>query len=66
QGTRLPGARRGDKPQYVLASNTLMLVRGKALNVSVYALLESPGDLDWLRATTLRWIDDLQRLNGSR
>jgi hypothetical protein len=66
QGTRLPGARRGDKPQYVLASNTLMLVRGKALNVSVYALLESPGDLDWLRATTLRWIADLQRLNGSR
>jgi hypothetical protein len=66
QGTRLPGARRGDKPHYVLASNTLMLARGKALNLSVYALFEGPADLDWLRATTLRWIDDLQRLNGSR
>jgi hypothetical protein len=66
QGTRLPGARRGDKPLYVLASNTLLLARGKALNLSVYALFEGPADLDWLRTTTLRWIDDLQRLNGSR
>src|SRR5687767_1388744 len=36
QGTRLPAARRGeDRPQYMLSSNTLMLMRGKALSFSV-------------------------------
>ena len=64
QGTRLPPQRRNDKPQYVLASTSFMLVRGKALNLSVYSVFESAADLDWLRATTLRWIEDLQRLNA--
>ena len=49
--------------QYQLLSDTLMLVRGKALRLSVYTLYDSPEDSEWLRATTQRWIEDLQRLN---
>lgn len=61
QGTRVPTARRA---QYVLSTMTLMLVRGKALTLSMYTLYDSPSDLDWIRSTTARWIDDLQRLNS--
>lgn len=64
QGTRLPPARRGEKPVYVAASNSLLLVRGKALTLSVYSLYDSSADLEWIRGTTLRWIEDLQRLNS--
>jgi hypothetical protein len=64
QGSRIPGARRNDPPQYVLTTTTLMLLRGKALNLSVHTLYESPADLDWIRATTIRWVEELQRLNG--
>jgi hypothetical protein len=63
QGSRLPPQRRNEKPQYVLASTSFLLVRGKPLNLSVYSVFESAADLDWLRATTLRWVEDLQRLN---
>ena len=35
----------------------------KALNLSVYTLYENAADLDWVRATTARWIDDIARLN---
>ncbi len=49
--------------QYQLLSDTLMLVRGKALRLSVYTLYDSPEDSEWLRATTQRWIEDLQRMN---
>jgi hypothetical protein len=65
QGTRLPAARRGeDRPQYMLSSNTLMLMRGKALSFSVYTLYEAPGDLEWIRGVTARWTEDLKRLNS--
>ena len=65
QGTRLPVARRGEeRPQYMLWSNTLMLVRGKALSFSVYTVHDSPADLEWLRAVTARWTEDLRRLNS--
>lgn len=65
QGTRLPPAGRFDeKPLYLVASNTLMLLRGKAVNFSVYSAYESPADLEWIRAITVRWIGDLQRLNN--
>ena len=65
QGTRLPPARRGeDRPQYMLWSNTLMLVRGKALSFSVYTLYEAPTDLEWIRGVTARWTEDLKRLNA--
>jgi hypothetical protein len=64
QGTRVPGPRRSNEaPQYALSTTTLMLVRGKALNLSVYTLYESAVDLDWIRVTTARWIDEIARLN---
>ena len=63
-GTRVPPASRAQKTQYFLATNTLLLVRGKALNLSVHAAYESAADVDWIRAITARWVDDLQRLNS--
>jgi hypothetical protein len=63
QGTRLPAAGR-DKPQYLLSTTTLMLVRGKALSLAVYTGYDSPADLDWIRLITARWIEELRRLNS--
>ena len=64
QGTRAPAQRRSSEaPQYALSTTTLMLLRGKALNLSVYTLYENASDLEWVRATTARWIDDIARLN---
>lgn len=61
-GTRLPP--REGKPQYLLNTTTLLLLRGKQLVASAYA--EYGEDLDdaWLRALTRSWIDELQRLNA--
>jgi hypothetical protein len=65
QGARLPDApRAGSAPRYLLSSSTLMLVRGKALNLSLYTSYDADADLDWIRATTQRWVDELQRLNN--
>ena len=70
QGTRLPTPPRSNPfadekpPQYILSTTTLLLLRGKALNLSVYGPYDSPADLEWLRAITARWVDDLQRLNS--
>jgi hypothetical protein len=65
QGTRLPSQGRfGEKPQYLVSTTTLMLVRSKALNLSVYAGYDSPADVDWIRSITARWVDELQRLNN--
>jgi hypothetical protein len=69
-GTRLPAPPRASMfaeekpPQYGLSSTTLLLVRGKALNLSVYTGYGSAADLDWIRATTARWVDELRRLNS--
>lgn len=68
QGIRLPpleGPSFWDKPrpQYQLATTTLVLVRGKALQLSVFTLFVEPADADWLRTVTQRWTDDLLRLN---
>ena len=64
QGARLPDAPRASPPpRYLLSTTTLMLVRGKALNLSLYTSYDADADLDWIRATTLRWVDELQRLN---
>src|SRR6266481_3963414 len=47
QGTRVPAQRRSNEvPQYALSTTTLMLLRGKALNLSVYTLYESAARLD--------------------
>ena len=70
QGLRIPPKKkgglftRGDPSTYVLSSTTLILLRGKALNLSVFTRFASPADLEWIRATTLRWAEDLQRLNS--
>lgn len=68
QATRLPplpGAHLFDtrKPQYLAFTRAIFLVRGKALQVSVYSMYESPADLDWLKVMTQRWQDELLRLN---
>ncbi len=70
QGTRLPSPPRSSifaeekPPQYVLSTTSLVLLRGKALNLTVHALYDSPGDLEWIRGATLRWVDELRRLNA--
>ena len=64
QGSRQPPPRRGDPPAYALSTATLMLIRGKTLNLTVYSAYESAGDTDWIRSITARWIEDLKRLNA--
>jgi hypothetical protein len=63
QGTRLPPAKRNEPPTYVLSTNTLLLVRGKALSLAVFSGYETDQDVDWIRDVTVRWVDDLKRLN---
>ncbi len=65
QGTRLPPLRQSwnEKPQYLLSTTTLVLLRGRALNLSVYSGYDGPADLEWIRITTQRWVDELLRLN---
>jgi hypothetical protein len=70
RGVRLPPAETGlfsSKPsQYVLSSTTMLLLRGKSLQLTLVTGYEGKGDVEWLRTATLRWIDDLRRLNASR
>lgn len=71
RGVRLPQAETGffsfSKPsQYVLSSTTLLLLRGKSLQLTVVTGYEGKADVEWIRVTTLRWIDGLRRLNASR
>jgi hypothetical protein len=65
QGARMPDPPRSSKsePRYLLSSTTLMLVRGKAVNLALYTVHNGPEDVEWLRAATLRWIEELQQLN---
>ena len=68
QATRLPplpGANMfdGKKPQYLFSTTTIFLIRGKAMQLTVYAIFQGPGDVDWLRSITQRWMDELLRLN---
>ena len=60
-GTRLAG--QDGKSVYLLSTTTLLLMQAKALNVSAYTGYTNDADAEWLRDTTLRWIDELQRLN---
>jgi len=57
-----PGAQK--QQHYALSTSSLVLVRGKTLSLTVYSVYDSAADLDWIRAITARWIDDLQRLNA--
>jgi hypothetical protein len=63
QGVRTKGSGFFERSKYMLSSTALVLLRGKALSLSVYTQYEAPGDLEWIRVTTARWIDELQRLN---
>lgn len=68
QATRhppLPGQRFFDSstPQYLFFTTTIFLVRGKAIQLAVYSLYEGPADVEWLTSITLRWQDELRRLN---
>ncbi len=70
QGLRLPPKKKGgmfsrpEPSRFVLSSTSLVLLRGKGLNLTVFTMYESPADLDWIRAATTRWIEELQRLNS--
>ena len=64
QGARVPDApRTKDAPRYLLSTTTLMLVRGKALNLALYTAYDSDADLEWTRTTTERWIEQIEQLN---
>lgn len=52
--------------QYVISSTIVVLLRGKPLTISLLSGYEGKADLEWLRTTTRRWIEDLRRLNVSR
>lgn len=61
-GSRLAGPE--GKSVYLLSTTTLLLVQAKALSLAAYTGYDDDADLDWLRDTTLRWVDELQRLNS--
>ena len=65
QGMRLPDTQQPPRrdPQYMLSTTTLMLTRGKALNLALYTTYAGDADVDWIRATTERWVEEIQRLN---
>lgn len=65
QGARTKGSF-FERSKYMLSSTTLLLLRGKALSLSIYTQYDDPSDLEWIRATTTRWVDDLKRLNPQR
>jgi hypothetical protein len=53
-----------ERSKYMLSSTTWMLLRGKAISLSVSTQYDDPADLEWIRLTTARWIDELKRLNS--
>ena len=63
-GARGVPAARSQKSLYLISSSTYMRLRGKALHLAAFSAYDAPADLDWLRAITARWIDDLRRLNS--
>jgi hypothetical protein len=63
QGTRTKGSF-FERSKYALSSTSLVLVRGKALTLSVFTQYDDPADLEWIRVATARWIDELKRLNS--
>lgn len=61
---RVPPERADAPPGRVVSSRTLLLLRGKALDLSVFSRYDSAADLEWVRSATGRWIDELRRLNS--
>lgn len=67
QGTRLVFPATGffgsPRSALVLATTTLVRVRGKALQLAVYSGFDTPEDLNWITSITERWVEELRRLN---
>lgn len=63
-GARSKPTRYFEASKYQLSSTSMLLLRGKPLTLSVYTQYDEPADLDWIRVTTARWIDELKRLNA--
>jgi hypothetical protein len=68
QATRLeplPGYKfyERSKPQYLVYTTSMLLVRGKALQMQLFSLGENVADVEWMRTATQRWADELHRLN---
>ena len=49
--------------RYIMSTNTMLLVRAKVLHLVIFSNFDGPQDLEWLRFTTQRWVDELMRLN---
>jgi hypothetical protein len=64
QGSRSKPAGFFERSKLQLSSTSVVLLRGKAITLSMYTLYEDPADLEWIRVTTGRWIDELRRLNS--
>ena len=70
QGTRLPPTKipgffgSTERQNFMLSTSTMMLVRGKALNLAVFTLFDGADDVAWVRSMTLRWAEDLLKLNA--
>jgi hypothetical protein len=68
QATRLPDRPAATfwgspTPRYLCFTTTLFLMRGKALQLGVYSIYDNPVDIEWLKAMTQRWQEELLRLN---
>jgi hypothetical protein len=49
--------------RYVVSTHTMLLLRGKVLQLVIYSSFEGPQDIEWIRFTTQRWVEELVRLN---
>jgi len=52
-----------DKWRYIVSTHTMFLLRGKVLQLVIYSSYEGRQDLEWIRSTTQRWLEELVRLN---
>jgi hypothetical protein len=64
QGTRQKAGGLFTRAKYLLSSTSMVLLRGKQVTLSIVTQYESPADIEWIRITTARWIDELKRLNS--
>jgi len=53
-----------DKPQYLVYTSTLLHVRGKVLQMSLFSLTETATDVEWLSGASKLWADELLKLNA--
>lgn len=52
-----------EKWRYIVSTHTMLLLRGKVLQLMIYSSFDGPQDLDWIRFTAQRWVEELLRLN---